>query len=216
MNRVFTLNEQKQIFNASFINPDTILWTLWAGKETAYKVLCKEDPSVSSVPNLYEVRLYQDWKSREAAGISSGGYLLDGVVAAHGNNVHIRVFIERDYIHCIGTSNSVETLDSVVYHVDDLTPVQSPAPDYESEFVRTALKKHLSGCCNASPEDIEIRRAKTSRGLGPPFIYINDLLADVDISLSHDGRFTAYAFILNNAGKQVFSALKPVFQVKHS
>jgi len=199
VNRVFTLNEQKQIFNSTSTDPDTILWTLWAGKETAYKVLCKDDPSVSSVPHLYEVRLYPDWKSKETAGISSGGYQVDGFVDAHGSKVHIRVFIDRDYIHCIGTSDSVEALDSVVYHMDKLTPVKSPTPDYESEFVRASLKKHLASCCNARPEDIEIRRVKTSRGLGPPFIYINGLLSDVDISLSHDGPFTAYAFILNNA-----------------
>ena len=199
MNRVFTPNEQVQIFHKSFADSDTILWMLWAGKETAYKIICKDDLSVSSIPRQYEVKFCHCMKCKEAVGFSGGGYHVAGFVDTPRNKVHIRIFINHDYIHCIGTSHAAEYLNSVVCHVENLPPVKSSTPDYESEFVRTALKKHLACYCNTNSEKIEIRREKTLRGLGPPLIYMSGIQTDVDISLSHDGRFVAYAFILNHA-----------------
>ena len=40
-------------------------------------------------------------------------------------------------------------------------------------FVRKALKLRLSIYYDESPENIEIRRVKSSYGLGPPFVCIN-------------------------------------------
>jgi hypothetical protein len=100
----------------------------------------------------------------------------------------------RDYIHCIGTADSAGAIDSVVWHADPIGPAPQSSPDHESLCVRYALKKHLSAHVDQDPEDIEIRRAKGPRGLGPPLVYINGRQSDIDISLSHDGRFAAYAF----------------------
>jgi phosphopantetheinyl transferase (holo-ACP synthase) len=192
INRVFTPNEQRRIFNSP--HPDTILWALWAGKETAYKIVCKDDPCVPSSPRLYEVSLFQDRDSHEEDCFFNGKASFDGGVDTPNGRVHIRIFITRDYVHCTGCTDSAKAIDSVVWHTDNIGPVPQSSPDYESTCVRNALKKHLSAYVDRETKDIEIRREKGPRGLGPPLVYINGRQSAIDISLSHDGRFAAYAF----------------------
>ena len=194
VNRVFTPSEQRQIVGST--DPDKALWALWAGKETTYKIISKRY-SVSSSPRLYEVRLSRTDRQERPDSCFSEGKALSGFVDTPHGTCYIRVIITADYIHCIGNSISSEAMDSVIWQVDRIGPASGDAPDFESVAVRKALKKHLSTSCNKSTEDIEIRRAKGSRDLGPPLVYINGRQAEIDISLSHDGRFAAYAFVLN-------------------
>lgn len=192
VNRVFTPSEQWQIFNSA--NPDTMIWALWAGKETAYKIVSKCYPSATSAPRLYEVSLdYKDILS-ERREFSTGDSAVSGAVDTPYGQIHIRIFITCDYVHCVGATTPLEATDAVVWHVDRIRPVSEVTPAYESLFVREALKKHLSAYVNESPEDMEIRREKDANGLQPPFVYLHGRRDEIDISLSHDGAFTAYAF----------------------
>ena len=192
INRVFTPREQELISRAE--NQDAVLWALWAGKETAYKLIKKHDPSVTSVPRLYEVSLAS---AEESVGLSPGSNALTGFVATPHGSVQIKVFITSDYVHCIGTTSASDEMDALVWHVDRISPDSQSCPDYESIFVRKALKLRLSKCYNESPENIEIRRVKSPYGLAPPFVCINGEPAAIDVSLSHDGLFAAYAFAVN-------------------
>ena len=194
INRVFTLSEQNQIFNST--KPDTIIWALWAGKETAYKIISKCHPSASSTPRLYEVLL--DWKdiSHEPVECFGEDWVISGTVDTPYGHIHIRIFATREYVHCVGATVPLETTDAVVWHVDRIRPVPEASPANESLCVREALKKHLSAYVDESPEGIEIRREKGSHGLQPPFVYLRGRRNDTDISLSHDGMFTAYAFTI--------------------
>jgi hypothetical protein len=94
-------------------------------------------------------------------------------------------------------------MDALVWHVDRMSPDTCVSPDYESAFVRKALKLRLSTYYDESPENIEIRRVKSSYGLGPPFVCINGEAAEIDISLSHDGLIAAYAFVTNTGNNPV-------------
>jgi len=163
------------------------------GKETAYKIISKRY-SVSSSPRLYSVNLACAERIGNQNAHSSGHDALSGFVHTPYGACYIQVNITGDHVHCIGNSVSSEAMDSVIWQVDRIGPASGDAPDFESVAVRKALKKHLSAHGNRSPEDIEIRREKGPQGLGPPFAYINGKQAEIDISLSHDGRFAAYAF----------------------
>ena len=55
--RVFTKDERNLISGASA--PDQVLWSLWAGKETAYKVIQKMNPGITSAPGKYNVALME-------------------------------------------------------------------------------------------------------------------------------------------------------------
>jgi hypothetical protein len=194
INRVFTPNEQKLISNAS--NQDAMLWSLWAGKETAYKVIRKSFPSANSVPRSYRVSLdfaEETDKSGELPAVDSA---VTGFVDTPYGKVYIKIFMTSDYVHCIGTASALKEIDSLVWHVDRISPDSEALPDYESMFVRKALKNHLADYINQNPEVIEIHREKGSNGLEPPFVCINGRKAGLDISLSHDGMFTAHAFTI--------------------
>ncbi|MBM4272380.1 MAG: 4-phosphopantetheinyl transferase family protein [Deltaproteobacteria bacterium] len=192
INRVFTINERKQIFDAT--DPDTILWALWGGKETAYKIVSKRYASVPSVPRLYEVTLHGVERSDRSGEYSSGGNFRTGFVDTPYERIYIRIFTTRDYVHSVGTTSSSEAIHSVVWQISGIDPDAQNSPDYESMHVRKALIKHLSKYIDENPEDIVVKKSKGANGLEPPFVYINGRRAEVDISLSHDGLFTAYAF----------------------
>lgn len=194
INRVFTPDEQKLIANAS--RQDAMLWSLWAGKETAYKVISKSFPSAISVPRSYRVSLDLAEGPDNSGTFPAADNGITGFVDTPYGKVFIKIFITSDYVHCIGTTSALEEIDSLVWHVDRISPDSEALPYYESMFVRKALKKHLADYIDHNPEDIEIRREKGSNGLKPPFVYINDEKAKLDISLSHDGMFTAHAFTI--------------------
>ena len=189
VNRVFGPGEQELISRAH--NQDAVLWALWAGKEAAYKLVKKHDPSATSVPRLYKVSL--DY-AEGSVGLSSGSNALTGFVDTPYGRIEIKVFITSDYVHCIGTTSAPDEMDALVWHVARISPDSQVSPDYESAFVRKALKLRLSTYYDESPENIEIRRVKSSSGLGPPFVCINGERAAIDVSLSHDGFLAAYAF----------------------
>jgi hypothetical protein len=193
VNRVFTPSEQELIFDSH--KPDTMIWALWAGKETAYKIISKCYPSVSSTPRLYEVSLDCTDNHSSSDCFPAEGNIISGSVDTPYGNVHIKIFITSDYVHCIGTTSERETMDSLVWHVDRISPDSEAMPDYESTFGRNALKRGLLAYGKREQEDIDIKREKGCNGLGPPFVYINGKPAEIDISLSHDGLFTAYAFV---------------------
>jgi phosphopantetheinyl transferase (holo-ACP synthase) len=194
VNRVFTTSEQGQIFNSA--NTDTMTWAIWAGKETAYKIVSKCDPSASSTPRLYEVSLDCTDKFSKSDAFPAGGSSISGSVDTPYGQIYIRIFVTCDYVHCVGATAPLETTDAVVWHVDRISPDSEVSPAYESMFVRDALKKHLSAYVDESPEDMEIRREKGTNGLNPPFVYLNGRRDEIDISLSHDGAFAAYAFTI--------------------
>jgi phosphopantetheinyl transferase (holo-ACP synthase) len=195
INRVFGLCEQELISRAD--NQDAVLWALWAGKEAAYKLVKKHNPSATSIPRLYKVSLAG---TEGSLGFSPESKALAGFVDTPYGRIEIKVFITSDYVHCIGTTSGLDEVDALVWHVDRISPDSHASPGHESAFVRKALKLRLSAHYDVSPENIEIRRVNSSYGLGPPFVCINGERAAIDVSLSHDGFLAAYAFA-TNAGK---------------
>ncbi len=161
-----------------------MLWVLWASKEASYKAVSKSQPGISSSPREYEVSLQKNITNPSVSG----------VVKTPNGSIPVRIFKTNNSIHCIATTGTTESIDSIIWGVQRITGDQR-SPQYSESFaVREAAKKHLSLYFNLSPDEIEIRRSKGARGLEAPVVYINDCLAGVDISLSHEGEFVAYAF----------------------
>ncbi len=179
MNRVFTPDEQRSILKSS--KPDIVLWSLWAAKETGYKAISKLHPGVSSAPGHYEVIL-----------LSADGSLPEtGVVHTSCGPVSVCFFINSDHIHCIGTTPDKDT-DSIMWDIRKIYRRRS-SPDYESNLVRNMAGKKIARYLKEDPKTIEIIRSKGHRGLGPPVIYAGKKRTTIDISMSHDGLFVAYA-----------------------
>ncbi|MCK4534438.1 MAG: 4'-phosphopantetheinyl transferase superfamily protein, partial [Syntrophobacterales bacterium] len=179
MNRVFTPDEQRNILKSS--NPDIVLWSLWAAKETGYKAISKLHPAVSSAPRHYEVKLFS----------ANGSLPETGIVHTPCGPVSVCFFISSDHIHCIGTTPGKDT-DSIMWDVRKIYQRQF-SPDYESNLVRNMAGEKIARYLKEDSKAIEIIRPKGHRGLGPPVIYAGKKRSTIDISMSHDGLFVAYA-----------------------
>lgn len=174
-----------------------MLWTLWTGKEAAYKVVRKGKPDVPSIPRFYNVSLGEINSTLEDIS-SLNGKAFYGVVDTPAGTVSLYTVITNDYVHSIGVSFSFyDVLQGRV--VSDVEKLFSPEPDAstdESLHVRNAAKGRLSRCFKINPDIIEIKRDGGIRGLEPPHVYFQGQPAPIDISLSHSGAFIAYAFSL--------------------
>ncbi|MBN2514747.1 MAG: 4-phosphopantetheinyl transferase family protein [Deltaproteobacteria bacterium] len=192
IDRVFTSHEQEQIVNDGY--PDVRIWCLWAGKETAYKILCKLYGHITSVPRRYEVRM-----SASDDNHDDNRPIISGVVRTPYGPVSIRIFNEEDYLHCIGVTGPEELMNSVVWGIHKAEPVEGEeyiySPEAASVEIRKVATKEIALCFQEDIEHIDIFRFKGSHGLGPPTVYIKGKEAMIDISLSHDGHFLSYAFL---------------------
>jgi phosphopantetheinyl transferase (holo-ACP synthase) len=160
-------------------NSDAALWSLWACKETAYKVIKKTSSETAFVP-----RRWQTVFCKTQSEFSEGE-----VIIPEKGSVFIRLFSNSEYIHCVG-ADSLAALDKLIWSVDVL-------PEKENNFSlfsRQCLAQNLAQFFSLNLQQIKIRRTRENGELQPPCVYVDGKKTDIDISLSHDGRFVAYAF----------------------
>jgi hypothetical protein len=82
-------------------------------------------------------------------------------------------------------------LDELIWIVDVLPEAEKINPSlYLRYCVEQSLAKHFS----LNFYQIKIKRTRENGELQPPRVYVNGRKTDIDISLSHDGRFVAYAY----------------------
>jgi hypothetical protein len=157
--------------------PDTTLWSLWAAKESAYKAAAKSEPAIHSVPRRYEVNL--------ESGHGDGS--ARGVVLTPAGICHVRVFSCRDYVHCLASLESESHLDGITAGV-----FRWEGPT-DGESVRA--ERHLTGLLS---QYLELPQAavRIDRRSSVPHVLVHGRPVRIDISMSHDGPFTACAFVL--------------------
>lgn len=193
LNRVFTGDEQRLIKGAA--RPDAVLWALWAAKEAAYKVVSKVYPAIPSVPCLYEVTLDLPGEVEEFAETRRGYEYRAGEVRTPCGAVPVEIAIARDHVHCFG-ARCVSDARSILWQVATLAPDMAESADGPSQRVREMAAQAISRHLHRPLKDIAIRRFPSPAGFGPPVVFIHGQPADIDLSFSHDGRFTACAMII--------------------
>lgn len=161
-----------------------MLWALWACKETAYKVIGKSSPGTPFLPRHWSVQLNQ-----------TDSILAKGeVILPEGSSVFVQLACPESYVHCIG-ADSLPDLDKIIRGVEYLPEVVSGENVEHSFFVRDCLFRRLADIYQLDLQDMAIRRGKERHELQPPFLYYENKKAPIDISLSHDGLYVAYAFV---------------------
>ena len=183
--RVLTPCEQQMLHHSE--HPDTLVWALWAAKETAFKTISKSYPNISSAPGRYPVIL----DSKKSSHCSKGE------VMTPNGSVAIRIDFHEDYIHCIGIFSLADNLDSVVSGIGEidtntLAGQMDSISEKESSAVRRLAKKGIASYLQLNEQDIQIIRRKK---VHPPTVLAKGKIKNMEISLSHDGRFAAYAFL---------------------
>ena len=162
-------------------NPDAALWSLWACKEAAYKVIKKSFSEIAFIPRRWQVTF-----NKRKLTHSDGEVIIPGT-----DSVYIRLFFNSQYVHCIGSDHPA-TLDKLIWSVEAL-PHKTDNP---SLFLRDCIRRKLADTFSLEFRDLEIRRKRENGELGTPRVYVAGKKTDIDISLSHDGRFVAYAYHL--------------------
>jgi phosphopantetheinyl transferase (holo-ACP synthase) len=197
--RVFSFEEQTSILN----NPDnnTILWAIWAAKEAAYKALKKILPELIFSHNKFNLTQQtlinlQNIKTNNT---------ITGVLLYQNYYCHIKWEYNTDFIHCIAVYNKLSSWEIINYNITDIS-TNAVSIDHmrqcftqrelSSIFTEQSLKTRFYAKeflkLHNFDANIEIVRFNNN----PPMLLIKEQqLINNDISLSHDGRFVAFAFI---------------------
>ena len=178
--RVFTAGERELI--ASAPSHDTLLWSLWAAKEAAYKAVSRGDPAACSIPNQYRVALDPEAATRKP------GRLTGKVITPRGE-LFLDVAVSEEWVHALaaGTEEDLQRLFRRVKRLETGKGAADP-----SAFVRGVLLREIARRLDCPVGDLAV--VKNQDGLGAPRILFHGNLLAAEVSLSHDGRFAAFAF----------------------
>ena len=182
--RVFT-SDEREVLNTS-ASAHALRWTLWAAKESAYKVAKKLDPAVRFLPRDFVVRRLAEGRA---------------VVVHETGPFDVRLRRTDEWVSAVAThmaanaawttaANAPEANRSVSAGIERLE-VHCADP---SQAVRESVCAALALRMNVPPEQVEIA---ADRGI-PVALWRNRRLP-VDLSLSHHGRFVAWACLLLKA-----------------
>lgn len=190
-------------------NPDRALWSFWACKEAAHKVLKKSHHVDSFIPRRWSVRIRLP-SAKHPASLGSESNILprsimgsyhqphEGyVIIPEREAVYVYLFPHLSYVHCVA-SDSLAALDSSIWGVNILSGKKDKQNNGSSSQARKRLARRLAAFLHISQNVIKIRRIKNGTELQPPIVSIGGMRSEIDLSLSHDGRFISYAFICGN------------------
>lgn len=183
LKKILTSAEIEFVCNSE--NPDKALWSFWACKETGYKTIRKSYAGLSFLPRQWSVRL-----NRHNKMLTEGE-----VVIAGADPVFVRIFdLPAGCMHCVGADNLTD-LDGIIWGIETLPEFSSGEDNEPSSFGRRCLTRKLAGLYKLNFRELEVRRAGGGGELQPPQLYYENKKTPFDISLSHDGKFVAYAFL---------------------
>jgi len=208
LKKILTDTEIEQVLCSD--DPDAALWSIWVCKEAAYKVLIKQTGDAVFVPRRWSVH----FQNSSPAAIRHGRpapddaqinentseFTTGDVIIPGRQSIPVRLFSSFSYRHCLA-ADCLDALDQAIWRVVTLPEAQKGTENDPSAFARGCLARRLGTFLKEDSCQIEIRRQKKDGELQPPVVYLNDVKTDIDISLSHDGRFVAYAMIYDDLVK---------------
>ena len=208
LQRVFSIQEQAAIQNSK--NSSHVLWSIWAAKEAAYKACQKQNLDLIFAHKKFSVsditlKLLQN--SHQPEELTGNLFFGEQLIALRWQwtprNVHCTA------VNFVG-SNEFQNWQAINYCIEELDlkidiNLRKHFSENEWESIFTAESaqtrlhaKHFLQTLGFD-KNIEIIRLNRSTRLTPPQLYLNqNLLANYEISLSHDGRWMAAALLNNN------------------
>lgn len=161
--RVFTRDERGSLQVSGA--PNRLRWMLWAAKEAAYKLAKKRDSEVVFSPVRFAVRM---------------GASLRGEVVHQGEAFPLSLSVEGDAVHAVVGDGADARIATGV--------AAAPPPSEASHAVRGLALRVLAERLEAPPDALRIG------GHGRiPTLEVRGLRTPLDLSLSHHGRFVAFA-----------------------
>ncbi len=171
--RVFT-SDERAVLSAS-ASAHQLRWTFWAAKESAYKVAKKLDPAVRFLPRDFRVR----W-------ITEG----EAEVVHETGPFHVRLDRTDEWVRAVATITAVNAPSAHRLVCAGIERLEGPGAD-PSRTVRELACAALGSRMSVPSGQVRIA---VDRGI-PVALWRNRRLP-VDLSLSHHGRFVAWAITL--------------------
>lgn len=175
--RVFTEAERRAIERSP--DPRAELWAYWAAKESAYKALKKLDPHLVFAHSTFVVNLDSRCGQARRAGTVSHG----------SERLLVAITTNADWVHAVATDEAPDRGGvagcRLIAHVS-----RSPAACNQSDTVRLCARRVLAQALDHTPRDLSVV------GSRPPRLRVGDRLADLDLSLSHHGRWVSFAALV--------------------
>ena len=158
--------------------PRVLLWSLWAAKEAAYKAAGKMRPGLIFAPRLYEV---------DAA-----------MTRVRYRDVEMGVRLSRDplWVHAVAVCGDGDPARAVT----GVEPI--PGGRHQSGAVRDLARRGVAAHFGLQEPRLAIERPRdpgARDGLAPPRLLLDGRPSGIDISLSHDGPFAAFAALPQGA-----------------
>ena len=173
--RVCSVDEVERV-NASN-DPSTLLWSLFAAKEAAFKAISKVRPGAVFAHRQFEVS--------------------DDLRFVRYRDLTLRVTIRSydDCVHAVAVlgHSEGEAFGDVVFGVERVA-LDADLSVEARRLLSTSLAPHLD--CDA--DDLYVYREPIPgswSGFGPPILRRAGSPTSRDISLSHDGRFVSFAAV---------------------
>lgn len=193
LRKILTDTEIEQVRSSG--DPDAALWSFWACKEAAYKVIQKQTSGAAFVPRRWSVCFQASVNSPVGLQTLKEDYR-DGAVFVPGfDAVYVRLFPFFSYLHCIAV-DAFCVMDNIIAHVDRMPDQETSGGADPSLFARVRLVRSLAAALQLPEEDMRIIRETKDGGLMPPRLYIAGVPSGIEISISHDGDYIAYAYIV--------------------
>jgi hypothetical protein len=155
-------------------SPHTLRWALWAAKESAYKAEKRIDPELVFSPKRFAVEL-------SALPVAGGQGVAVGQVVHRGHVLDLQVHVDGTSLHAVARGVSAAGA-RLLWRVDRV--VSDPGAT-----ARRLAATAIGSAFGLDPSGIRIVRR-------PPVAIHRGRPLEVDVSLSHHGRFAAFACAL--------------------
>ena len=211
--RVFDPQEQAAIRSAS--DGDLELWSRWAAKETGFKVISK----LIGAPPPFAHRAFKvDWtKSTDEVGEEE--MVRQGRVTYAEHEARVSVWLQPGGVHAVGygapggPSERATLVRRVVPLDSPRSPWDAPLEELETRFtererdavyslrsaaVRLGARKDLAQALDVDEKRLEIVCDPGPTSQRPPRVLLDGERTAADVSLSHDGRWIAWAIWTDN------------------
>jgi phosphopantetheinyl transferase (holo-ACP synthase) len=162
--RVFDATERAAIEASPY--RERIRWLTWAAKESAYKAARKEDGSTVFSPLRFAVRFDDDGRASVAVG---------------ARRFRVDTTANAEYVHAV--ARTADDRGDLICGANAIDASVAP-----SDAVRKLAITTLSRAWDLASDDLSIRRERRI-----PTLWVRGQRTSADLSLSHHGRFVAFA-----------------------
>jgi phosphopantetheine--protein transferase-like protein len=207
LDRILAESEREQLSAAN--DRAVKLWRLWAAKEAAYKVISK----VKGAPPPFVHASFRVDSSDPGAAEEFGTVSWEDVaVRVHWHEEKGRVGAvawngvvgDEPVMWGWGALTELDPAPQVTFDelLERLTERERrPVHSRGSALVRLAARAALASALRVDEARVQVVCGEGPKGRVPPEVLLDDEAADVDVSLSHHGRWLAWALRMDGAKK---------------